>query len=88
MMSKCHVPEFIEHKIRLNAVFPGMTKAGLTDDFHNSITEDAAQGQAILEKYSLAFWNGHWAAPEEKGYPMVAVGSQLFSYMSGQTILY
>lgn len=87
VMSKCHAPEFIQRKIRINAIAPGMTKTGLTDDFNKSINGDAAQGQAILEKSSLDFWNGRWASPEEMGYPLVAVGSRLFSYMSGQ-ILY
>lgn len=87
VMDKCHSPEFINRKIRLNAIAPGMTRTGLTDDFNRSVTGDAAQGQAILEKYSLEFWNGRWASPEEMGYPLVAVGSRLFSYMSGQ-ILY
>lgn len=86
VMSKCHSPEFIKRKIRLNAIAPGMTKTGLTNDFNKSVTGDSAQGQAILEKYALDFWNGHWATPEEMGYPMVAVGSKLFSYMSGQLI--
>ena len=63
-----------------------MTKTGLTDDFNRSVNGDAAAGQAILEKYSLEFWNGRWAAPEEMGYPMAAIGSKLFSYMSGQII--
>ncbi len=87
VMSRCHASEFISREIRLNAIAPGMTKTGLTEDFNKSITGDAAQGQAILEKISLEFWNGHWASPEEMGYPLVAVGSRLFSYMSGQ-ILY
>lgn len=87
VMSQCQAPAFIDRKIRLNAIAPGMTKTGLTEDFNKSVTGDAAQGQAILEKYSLDFWNGRWASPEEMGYPLVAVGSQLFSYMSGQ-ILY
>lgn len=87
VMSQCHAPQFISRKIRLNAIAPGMTKTGLTDAFNKSVTGDAAQGQAILEKHALEFWNGHWATPEEMGYPMVAVGSKLFSYMSGQ-ILY
>ena len=87
VMSKAHAPEFIDRKIRLNAIAPGMTKTGLTNDFNRSITGDAGQGQAILEKQFLEFWNGRWASPEEMGYPMVAVGSRLFSYMSGQ-ILY
>ena len=74
-------------KIRINAIAPGMTKTGLTDDFNASICGDAEKGQAILEKLFLAPWNGRWASAEEMGYPMAAVGSHLFSYMSGQ-ILY
>lgn len=87
VMSKVHAPEFIDRKIRLNAIAPGMTKTGLTDDFNKSITGEAAQGQAILESLYLESWDGHWATPEEMGHPLVAVGSKLFSYMSGQ-ILY
>lgn len=86
VMSKCQSPEFIQRKIRLNAIAPGMTKTGLTDDFNKSLTGDAEQGQAILEKSSLDFWNGRWASPEEMGYPLVAIGSQIFSYMSGQIL--
>lgn len=86
VFAKCHSPEFIERKIRLNAIAPGMTKTGLTENFNKSITGDAAQGQAILEKFSLEFWNGRWASPEEMGYPLVAIGSQIFSYMSGQVL--
>lgn len=86
VMSRCHAPEFISRKIRLNAIAPGMTKTGLTEAFNKSVTGDAAQGQAILEKYSLDFWNGRWASPEEMGHPLVAIGSSLFSYMSGQVI--
>lgn len=86
VMSKCHAPEFIDRKIRLNCISPGMTKTGLTDDFNKSVTGDAAQGQAILEKYALEFWNGRWSSPEEQGYPMVAIASRIFSYMSGQII--
>lgn len=87
VMDRCHAPEFINRKIRLNAIAPGMTRTGLTEDFNRSVTGDPVQGQAILEKYSLDFWNGRWASPEEMGYPLVAVGSSIFSYMSGQ-ILY
>lgn len=86
VMSKCQSPEFIQRRIRINAIAPGMTKTGLTDDFNKSITGDAAQGQAILEKSSLEFWNGRWASPEEMGHPLVVVGSQIFSYMSGQIL--
>ena len=85
--SMCQNEAFISRKIRINAIAPGMTKTGLTDDFNASICGDAEKGQAILEKLFLAPWNGRWASAEEMGYPMAAVGSHLFSYMSGQ-ILY
>ena len=87
IMSKVWEPEFISRRIRLNAIAPGMTRTGLTQDFNASITGDAAQGQAILEKYALAPWNGRWAGPEEMGYPLVVLGSRICSYVSGQ-ILY
>ena len=29
-----------------------------------------------------------WASAEEMGYPLVAIGSQIFSYMSGQVIYF
>ena len=87
VMDMCQNEAFISRKIRINAIAPGMTKTGLTDDFNASICGDAEKGQAILEKLFLAPWNGRWASAEEMGYPMAAVSSHLFSYMSGQ-ILY
>ena len=86
VMSKVHAPEFIERKIRLNAIAPGMTLTGLTNDFNSSINGDAEYGKELLEKHFLEFWNGRWASPDEMGHPLVAVGSRLFSYMSGQII--
>lgn len=87
VMDSCQSPDFISRKIRINAIAPGLTRTGLTEDFNRSICGDAAKGQALLEKRFLEPWGGRWAAPEEMGYPLVAVGSRLFSYMSGQ-ILY
>ena len=87
VMSKVHAPEFIDRKIRLNAIAPGMTLTGLTNDFNSSIDGNPEHGKEILEKAFLSYWTGRWASPEEMGYPLVAVGSNIFSYMSGQ-ILY
>jgi NAD(P)-dependent dehydrogenase (short-subunit alcohol dehydrogenase family) len=86
VMSQVHAPEFIDRKIRLNAIEPGMTLTGLTEDFNKSVNEDAERGQKILEKLYLDFWNGRWASPEEMGYPLVVLGSKICSYVSGQLL--
>jgi NAD(P)-dependent dehydrogenase (short-subunit alcohol dehydrogenase family) len=85
---KVFAPEFIDRKIRINVICPGTTITGLTDDFfrNTSPTENIEEGRAKIEKYCLQRWNGHWASSKEMGYPLVAIGSQLFSYMSGQVI--
>lgn len=84
--SKCHAPEFIRRKIRLNAIEPGMTRTGLTDDFNKSMNGDSAFGEAMLEQHFLNFWNGRWASPEEMGYPLVVLGSKICSYVSGELL--
>ncbi len=85
---KVYDPLFIGKKIRINAICPGNTKTGLTDDFNRSSspTGDPEEGQRNIEKIFLARWNGRWASADEMGFPMVAIGSDLFSYMSGQVI--
>ena len=79
-------PLFIDRRIRINAICPGNTKTGLTDDFNRSTsrTGDPEEGKKIIEQIFLARWNGRWASAEEMGWPMVALGSQLGSYISGQ----
>lgn len=86
--AKVHAPEFIDRKIRLNAINPGNTTTGLTDDFNRgtSPSGNAEEGKAVIEALFLDSWNGYWAEPEDMGYPLVAIGSQIFSYMSGQII--
>jgi NAD(P)-dependent dehydrogenase (short-subunit alcohol dehydrogenase family) len=83
-----HSPEYIGRRIRLNAINPGNTVTGLTDEFNrnSSATGDAEEGKAHIESIFLKSWNGRWASAEEMGCPLVAVGSSLFSYMSGQLI--
>lgn len=88
--AKVHAPAFIDRKIRLNLINPGNTITGLTDDFNRgtSPTGNAEEGKAVIESLFLESWNGYWAAPEDMGYPLVAIGSKLFSYMSGQIIYF
>ena len=89
VMGKAWAPEFIGRKIRLNCISPGMTLTGLNDDFNRAVMPggcDPAVGKSILEKYMLGPWNGRWAQPEEMGYPLVALGSKISSYISGQIV--
>lgn len=67
----------------------GNTRAGLTDDFNRNTSPngDAAEGKAIIEKIFLGSWNDRWASAEEMGDPLVAIGSQIFSYMSGRSFI-
>ena len=84
--AKVHDPEFVARHVRINAIAPGLTRTGLTDDFNRSLTGDAAFGQSVLEDMYLSTWDGRWATPEEMGYPMVVLGSRLCSYVSGQVL--
>ena len=88
--AKAHSPEYIGRKIRLNVINPGNTITGLTDDFNRgtSPTGNAEEGKAVIEALCLECWDGYWAAPEDMGYPLVAIGSKMFSYMSGQVIYF
>ena len=40
----------------------------------------------MISNIFLKSWNGYAAKPEEMGYPMVVIGSDICSYMSGQLI--
>ena len=85
---KCMDPKFINRKIRINAINPGDTITGLTDDFNKSTspTNNAKEGEKMIENIFLKSWNGYPAKPEDMGYPMVVIGSDICSYMSGQLI--
>ena len=88
--AKVHTPEYIGRKIRVNVINPGNTITGLTDDFNRftSPTGNAEDGKAVIEALFLDSWDGYWASAEDMGYPLVAIGSKLFSYMSGQIIYF
>lgn len=85
---KCMAPEFINKRIRINAINPGDTITGLTDDFNKSTspTGDSKEGEEMINNIFLKSWNGYAAKPEDMGYPLVLIGSDMFSYMSGQLI--
>jgi NAD(P)-dependent dehydrogenase (short-subunit alcohol dehydrogenase family) len=87
---KCKVfdPIYISRKLRLNCICPGMTITGLTETFNRNTSSvgDPEDGKRKLEKLFFTAWDGRWAAAEEMGWPLVAIGSNLFSYMSGQVI--
>jgi NAD(P)-dependent dehydrogenase (short-subunit alcohol dehydrogenase family) len=85
---KVFEPKIIDRKIRINTICPGNTLTGLTDEFNifSSATGDPEEGRRNTELLFQDRWNGRWATADEMGYPLVAIGSKLFSYMSGQVI--
>lgn len=84
---KCTDPAFIGRKIRINAINPGDTITGLTDDFNKSTGRgDAEAGAKAIESIFLASWDGYAASPEDMGYPLVVLGSDICSYVSGQML--
>ncbi len=83
----CMNQEFIKRKIRVNAICPGMTNTGLTDDFNKGAgAGDAKAGAQVINDIFLKSWGGYNAEAREMGYPLVVAGSQICSYMSGQNI--
>lgn len=85
---KCMSKEFIDRKIRINAINPGDTTTGLTEDFNRSTSPngDLKEGEEMISNIFLKSWNGYAAEAKDMGYPMVVVGSDICSYMSGQLI--
>ncbi|GHU66035.1 3-alpha-hydroxysteroid dehydrogenase [Clostridia bacterium] len=83
-------PLYIDRKIRLNVICPGNTITALTDEFNRNTSPsgDAEEGRKKIEALFQKRWNGRWASAEEMGYPLVAIGSKMFSYMSGQVIFF
>lgn len=80
---KCMSSEFINKRIRINAINPGDTTTGLTEDFNKSTSPngDAKEGEEMISNIFLKSWNGYPAEPKDMGYPMVVIGSDICSYM-------
>ncbi len=85
---KCMSKEYIDRRIRINAINPGDTTTGLTEDFNRSTSPkgDLQEGEEMISNIFLKSWNGYAAEPKDMGYPLVVVGSDICSYMSGQLI--
>lgn len=88
VVAKCQAPEFITRKIRINSICPGDTSTALSKDFYASASEngDPLEGKKNVASVFLDPWGGRSARSQEMGYPLVAIGSDIFSYMSGQNI--
>lgn len=86
--SKTRAPEFIGRKIRINAIGPSFTSTALIKEFNLAASSDGTEagGAQVLHDLYLKSWNGRPGLPEEMGYPLVFIGSDLFSYLSGQVL--
>ncbi|MBQ1391462.1 MAG: SDR family oxidoreductase [Firmicutes bacterium] len=71
---------FAPKKIRVNAVLPGSTDTGLTDDFSEMI----GGMENLLEFTGYA---GRLATPEEMAAPIVFLNSAMASYVSGELLV-
>ena len=71
---------FTSKKIRVNAVLPGSTDTGLTDDF-SSMTG----GKENLLKYTG--YAGRLALSKEMAEPIVFINSDMASYLSGERLI-
>lgn len=86
--SRTRSKEFIDRKIRINAIGPSFTSTPLITDFNMAVSKDGseASGEQAMYDMFLKSWNGRPGKPEEMAYPLVIVGSDLCSYMSGQVM--
>ena len=86
--SKTRAPEFIGRKIRINAIGPSFTETALIKEFNLAASNDGTEagGAKVMHDLFLKSWNGRPGLPEEMGYPLVFIGSDLFSYLSGQVL--
>ena len=86
--AKCRSEEYIMRKIRVNAIGPSFTSTPLIADFNKAVSKDGSEKSGEDEMYNLFLksWNGRPGTPEEMGYPLVLIGSPMFSYLSGQVL--
>ncbi|MDO4538122.1 MAG: SDR family oxidoreductase [Coriobacteriales bacterium] len=84
----CRVEPYIGRKIRINAIGPSFTATPLIADFEAATSKDGSleSGRDAMYELFLKSWNGRAGKPEEMGWPLVLIGSKVFSYLCGQII--
>jgi len=84
----CREEPYIGRKVRINAIGPSFTATPLIADFEAATSKDGSleSGRNAMYELFLKSWNGRAGRPEEMGWPLVLIGSDVFSYLSGQVI--
>ena len=69
-------------------ILPSFTSTALIKEFNLAASNDGTEagGAQVMHDLFLKSWNGRPGLPEEMGYPLVFIGSDLFSYLSGQVL--
>jgi NAD(P)-dependent dehydrogenase (short-subunit alcohol dehydrogenase family) len=85
--------DYLGRSVRLFALAAGSTFTEMTNHFIKMMAESADgaldKGREILESILFDSMNGHgrWSGPEEQGWPLVLLGSKIFSYFSGHIVI-
>lgn len=86
--SRAREGDYIKRKVRINAIGPSYSAAGLIADVNNSTSpdDDGEDHAGAVNNLFLKSWNGRPGTSEDMGYPLVVIGSKLCGYISGQII--
>jgi len=83
--------DYLGKGVRLFGIAAGSTFTPMTNHFIKMMAPDGnlETGKTILESVLFGSMNGHgrWANPQEQGWPLVLLGSRIFSYFSGQIVV-
>ena len=83
--------DYLGRGVRLFGLAAGSTFTSMTDHFIKMMAPEGEmeEGKTILESVLFGSMNGHgrWSGPEEQAWPLVLLGSRIFSYFSGQIVV-